>query len=239
MRQVADMPNGPNENTDNILTAVKAVGDWELDILAIPFGSKDSDGQWFDENTDIMPGSFSAPLLIYQHGVEQGAKAFQAKPLILGEVVPGSLRKEADGWHIRYVLNKAIKQAKDVIQAAYKGLVAVSSDSITHLARLDIGGKLQMYDKSKPGRIAVWPLAGVSVWELGNGNLRPANRTAYALPAMKAIYREAGMPFPDLSGVIDGGSPDADELAAKRARNAGIKAETEKHIKRITKILGD
>ncbi len=32
--------------------AIKAVGDWELDVLAIPF-SKDTDGQWFDENTDI------------------------------------------------------------------------------------------------------------------------------------------------------------------------------------------
>ncbi len=42
--------------------AIKAVGDWELDVLAIPFGSKDSDGQWFDENTDIMPEAFSASI---------------------------------------------------------------------------------------------------------------------------------------------------------------------------------
>lgn len=79
-----------------------------------------------------------------------------------------------------------------------------------------------MYDKNKPGRIAVWPLAGVSLWELGNGNLSPANRTAYAVPAIKAIYRDAGLQFPNIN-ITDGVLPEADE-AAKRARNKVIEA---------------
>ena len=37
--------------------AVKAVGDWEIEILAIPFGDVDSDGQYFDADTDIMEGT--------------------------------------------------------------------------------------------------------------------------------------------------------------------------------------
>ena len=77
--------------------AVKAVGDWELDVLAVPFHSRDSDGQWFDEETDIMPDAFSTPLVVYQHGIAQGAKRLDDKPTILGKTIPGSLEKKSDG----------------------------------------------------------------------------------------------------------------------------------------------
>lgn len=202
-----------DEAVKYFIGAVKAVGDWTLEVKVLPF-TKDSDGQWFDQNTDIMQNAFSTPLVIYQHGVKQGAKGLENKPVIVGDSVPGSLEKRADGWYIKVVLNKALKQAKDIMDAAYRGMVAVSSDSIAHLARLDIGGKLIPYDKNRPGRIAVWPLAGFSLWEKGNGNFSPANHSAFALPAMKAIYREAGLPFPEIS---DGVLPEAKQ-AAKRAR---------------------
>lgn len=197
------------------ILSVKAVGDLELDVLAVPF-SKDRDGQWFDSETDIMADTFQTPLVVYQHGVKQGAKEFQEKPVVLGKSVLGSLRKEADGWHVRVILDKTIKLATDIFEAAKKGLVAVSSGAISHLARLDIGGKLIPYDKNRPGRIAVWSLAEVSLWELGNGNARPANPNAYAIPmrAMKAIYKGAGVDFPEITDDV---LPEADN-AAKRAR---------------------
>lgn len=197
--------------------AVKAVGDWELDVLAIPFGTKDSDGQWFDENTDIMHEAFSTPLAVYQHGVKQGAKALQDKLIIVGKTQAGTLEKKSDGWHIRLVLDKAVEVAKGMMDAARRGMLAVSSGSISHLARLDVGGKKIMYEKNKPGRIAVWPFAEISLWEKGNGNMSPANHSAVALPAMKAIYREAGLPFPELVVDTNGVLPDA-EQAAKRAK---------------------
>lgn len=196
-------------------SAVKAVGDWELDVLAIPFYGTDADKQYFDDNTDIMPEAFQTPLIVYQHGIEQGAKNVQAKPLVIGKAVQGTLKKEADGWHIRVILDKAIKQAKDIMDAAYKGLVAVSTGSINHLARLDVGGKLMQYEKNRPGRIAVWALGEISLWELGNGNFKPASRFATALPVMKAIYRDAGLVFPEIKDTT-GASPEA-EKAAKRA----------------------
>lgn len=201
---------------------VKAVGDWELDVLAVPFDTKDSDKQWFDDKTDVMPDTFQTPLVVYQHGIKQGAKEYQDKPLKLGNVVPGSLQKLADGWHIRVVLDKAIKQARDIWEAAKRGLVAVSSGSISHLARLDVGGKSIMYEKTRPGRISVWALAEVSLWELGNGNVKPSNPSAYAMPlgAMKAIYRDAGVPFPDVPQ-NDGDLSEA-EIAVKRARDAEL-----------------
>lgn len=198
---------------------IKAVGEWELDVTVLPF-KKDSDGQWFDDGTDIMENAFTTPLVIYQHGVKQGARALDSKPLIIAKSIPGTLRKMSDGWHINVILDKALKQAKDIMDAAWKGMVAVSSDSIAHLARLEVGGKLIQYEKNRPGRIAVWPLAAFSMWEKGNGNFEPANHSAIALPAMKAIYRDAGLPFPELKNNADdthGELPEA-EKAAKRAK---------------------
>jgi hypothetical protein len=210
--------------------AVKAVGEWELDVLAIPFGSRDSDGQWFDDRTDISHEEFATPLIAYQHGIAQGAQALDGAPVKLGKAIHGSLKKMLDGWHIRVILDKAINQAGHVMNAARKGMVAVSSGSITHLARLDIGGKLIQYEKSRPGRIAVWPLAEISLWEKGNGNVNPANQFAVALPAMKAMYREAGIPFP--SNIDTHGVSEALEVK-RRAKVKQAQAQAKSILQKI------
>jgi HK97 family phage major capsid protein len=192
--------------------AIKAVGDWELDVNAIPF-SKDVDGQWFDPDTDVMPDQFQTPAIIYQHSISDGAKGIEPRPVVIGKAVAGSLTRQADGWHIRVILDKANALAKRVMDAAKRGMVAVSSGTIDHLARLDIGGKLIPYDKAQPGRIAVWPFGELSLWDMGGGNLRPANHQAYALPAMKALYDDAGLTFPV--------SPEGDNSPANDGRAAG------------------
>lgn len=213
--------------------AVKAIDEWELDVLAIPFGSRDSDGQWFDDRTDIAADAFATPLVVYQHGIAQGAKQFDEQPQIVGRAVPGTLEKRLDGWHIRVVLDKAKDAAKRIMQAVRDGLVAVSSGSISHLARLDIGGKLIQYEKNRPGRIAVWPLGEISIWEKGNGNVQPANQFAVALPAMKAMYREAGIPFPELKDT--GGGAEAEEVR-HRARVKAVQEQSKQALKAIKRV---
>lgn len=201
---------------DEYFIAIKAVGDWELDVLAIPFGSRDSDGQWFDDRTDIMHESFTTPLVVYQHGIKQGMEAIDEKPSVIGKSISGTLVKKVDGWHIKVVLDKAKDEAKRVMDAVKSGMVAVSSGTMAHLARLDIGGKLIQWEKNRAGRIAVWALGEISLWEKGSGNAKPANNFAVALPAMKAMYRDAGLPFPEIDthGVI----PKAEISAGKRAK---------------------
>jgi len=192
--------------------AIKAVGEWEIDILAVPFMGKDSENQYFDQDTDTMQESFPLPALFYHHGVKPGAKELQENPIVIGKSL--SVKKTIKGWVIRGLLDKTSEYAKLVWEAVKKGAVAVSSDSIAHLARLDIGGKIIQYEKNRAGRISVWPLAGVSLWDLTAGNFKPASHQAIALPAMKAIYRDAGILFPDLdtTGVLE-----ADETAKRRA----------------------
>lgn len=190
--------------------AVKAVGDWEIEIRAVPFG-EDRDRQTFDAQTDYMLDEFSTPVITYHHGINPGKKGIQERPIIIGKTT--SVEKRADGVYLRVLLNKTIEFASRVWEAAKKGLAVASSDSIFHLARLEVNGKRIMYEKDRPGRIAVWPLAGVSLWDAVAENFRPASPNAIALPAMKAMYREAGLPFPD---VDTGGVSEADK--AKRAR---------------------
>jgi len=211
------------------LTAVKAVGDWELDVLAVPFGT-DSDGQTFDKNTDFMLGDFSQPAIIYHHGVNPGKGSIQDKPVIIGKTT--MIEKRSDGIHIRVMLDKSLEWARRVWEAAKKGLAVASSDSIAHLARLEVNGKRQMYDKGRAGRIAVWPLAGVSLWDKVSGNFNPASRYALALPAMKAIYRDAGIPFPELSDSTNGDTPEAGE-AERRAWAEKTLAKARQYLSKI------
>lgn len=175
--------------------AIKAVGDWELEIRAVPYG-KDADGQTFDASTDYMLDSFRTPVITYHHGVNADKKGIQEHPVIIGKTV--SVERRQDGVWLRVLLDKTLDYARRVWEAAKKGLAVASSDSIAHLARLDVNGKNIFYEKDRPGRIAVWPLAGVSLWDTTDGNFRPASQNAIALPVMKAIYREANLSFPDV-----------------------------------------
>lgn len=192
------------------MMAVKALGDWEIEIRAVPFG-KDRDSQTFDSQTDYMLADFPTPVITYHHGINPGKRGIQENPVIIGKTV--NVEQRQDGIYLRVLLNKTIEFASRVWEAAKKGLAVASSDSIAHLARLEVNGKRIMYEKDRPGRIAVWPLAGVSLWDATGENFRPASPNAIALPAMKAMYRDAGLPFPD---VDTGGVSEAEK--AKRAR---------------------
>lgn len=214
--------------TDEKFIAVKAVGDWELDVLANPFNRPDSDDQIFDDGTDFMLDTFTNPAILYHHGVMPGKQSLQSKPVVIGKAV--SVTKQADGIHVRVLLDKTLEWARKVWEAAKNGLAVASSDSIAHLARLDVGGKRIMYEKNKAGRIAVWPLAGLSLWDKVEGNFLPASNYALALPAMKAIYRDAGLAFPVMD--TNGDLPDATN-AVKRARVKQLQNKSKEIIKKI------
>lgn len=204
---------------------IKAIAEWELDVLAVPFNKPDSDGQTFDANTDYMLEQFSSPVILYHHGVEPGKKTLQKKPVVIGKAQ--GVEVKSDGIHVRVLLNKTLEWARRVWEAAKNGLAVASSDSIAHLARLEVNGKSMMYEKNKPGRISVWALAGISLWDKVEGNFQPASRYALALPAVKAIYREAGIQFPDTVLNTHGDLPSADE-AVRRAKINTIREKTKK-----------
>jgi hypothetical protein len=207
--------------------AVKAVGDWELDVLAIPFGGRDSDGQYFDANTDLMLDAFPTPVPVYYHSLKEGTKDFDSRPIVLGQTA--GVTQQPDGIHARVILNKAIAQAAKVWEAAKQGLAVASSGTIKHLARLDLGGRLVPYDKGTPGRIAVWPFGELSLWDSGPGMARQAHPYALATPALKMVYEQAGIALPE-SIDLDTDSTEA-EGKGEISRGPAAKRESGKETK--------
>ena len=116
--------------------AVKAAGDWELDVLGVPFGGpnggKDAHGEWFSERTNLYLDRIKSTLAVYYHGYMPDGKP-AGQPEIIGTIVTSE--KRADGWWFRVILDRASEFAKRVWEAAKAGLARASSGSIAHLVR--------------------------------------------------------------------------------------------------------
>jgi hypothetical protein len=189
-----------------ILLAVKAAGDWELDVLAIPYGSpkdRDSDGQYFTPNTKTFLEDGYKPLAVYYHGYDPNGKP-QGEPEIVGKYQ--SWREGMDGKWIRVLLDKTKDFAKRIWEAAKKGLARASSGSLSHLVRY-----------GKDGEITFWPLGEISLFDTAEGR-QPANNYAIAVPVMKARVELAGGQMPVIS---EGASEDkADTKGDKQSVDA-------------------
>ncbi len=175
---------------DGLIRAVKSdSGDWEIEILGVPFGSpsdRDSDGEFFTAQTKLHLDKFPTPPLVFFHGYNE-QKQPDAQPIYVGKTTGYEVRK--DGVWFRGVLDKAVAQAKAVWDAAQQGMARASSGSIAHLVR-----------KAADGRLLEWPLAELSVFDTFNGK-NPANRRAVVTPVMKMVYEQAGLSLPvDIEG---------------------------------------
>lgn len=226
-----------------MVQAIKTVGDYELDVLGIPFGSpdeRDSDGEYFSSATKLYLEAFPSPLVVYYHGFGDN-KQPATEPQYIGRVVSHEVK--AEGVWFRVVLDKTHRLAQRVWEAAKRGAARASSGSIAHLARY-----------ARDGHVTEWPVAELSIFETGTGK-EPANKRAVALPVMKAVYEAAGKTLPDdiepepegeADGALEGAgsatpgkatepdaiksnkeSPTMDEQAVAALVTAAIKAERE------------
>lgn len=202
--QAAAVCYGLWENQGKKSAAVKAVGDWELEVLAVPFGGqnggKDSDGEWFSPATNLYLDKIKSSIVTYYHGHTPEGRP-QGDPEIIGETVPGTWQKRDDGWWVRVLLDKANQFAKRVWDSAQSGLARASSGSVAHLVR-----------KIVSGEITHWPLAELALID-AQGKRQPANQFAVALPVMKALYEKSGNLFPIL--------PDETAAEAEQDNRAG------------------
>lgn len=167
------------------MVEIKAVGDWELEVLGIPFGSpdrRDSDGEFFNEQTNLHLDKFPAPPAVYFHGFADSKNKMKS-PAYIGKTI--SVEKRADGVWFRIILDKASKFARRVWLAAKEGLAFASSGSLPHLVR-----------KGRNGHILEWPVSELSLVDEREGR-RMASRDAIALPVLKSIYKQAKLSLPD------------------------------------------
>ena len=160
---------------------VKATGDWELEVLGVPFGSpadRDSDGEYFTEETAIHADKYPAIPAVYYHG--RNPDGSQSKtPEYIG--VAKYDRTDSRGHWYRVVLDKTKQFAQRVWDAAKDGIARASSGSAPHLVRY-----------GKDGRIMEWAVVELSVFD-AQGSRQPSNRHAVAMPVLKAMYEEANI----------------------------------------------
>lgn len=192
--------------------AIKAVGDWELDVLAIPYGGpteKDSQGEYFSQETNLYLDAFKSPLVVYYHGHDPNGRP-QGEPEVIGTAV--GVEQRGDGVWVRVMLDKLSQYAKRVWEAAKQGIARASSGSISHLVRT-----------ASDGRILSWPLAELSLFDT-DPSRQPANPYAVALPVMKANYAKSGEELPDLPAE-ETQAPEAEAIGEEQSAPAD--AETE------------
>lgn len=176
------------ENKKAIIPAnIKAIGDWELDVLGVPFGSplqRDAHGQYFDASTDLHLESYPTPTVHYYHGFAPDGHP-QGDPVEIGKIKSTEVRN--DGVWYRIILDKAQEFARRVMEAAKKNLARASSGTANHLVRV-----------SQDGHITNWPVIELSLFDIDRSAGRvPANNYAVAIPVMKALFERAGIAYPD------------------------------------------
>jgi len=165
--------------------AVKASGDWELDVLGVPFGGpnggKDSDGEYFAPDTKTHTDSYTSPPVVYYHGFSPEGKPM-GEPAIIGKVT--KIWNDAKGWWYHVVLDKVSEFATRIWNSAREGKARASSGSIAHLVR-----------KAPDGKIVNWPVVELSLID-ADGKRQPANQYAVAMPAAQKLYKSAGIELP-------------------------------------------
>jgi hypothetical protein len=210
--------------------SVKAVGDYELEVLGVPFGGpnggKDSDGEYFDAASKLHLDKYKTPIVTYYHGLDAKGKP-QGEP----EAIATAEVKRTDdrGVWYRIVLDRAVDVAKKLWEAAKNGTLFASSGSLKHLVRV-----------ARDGHIDNWPTAEIALID-AEGKRQPANKFAVALPAMKAAYQRGGQSLPDIeperSEAEGEGSEQPDPEASSNGTTQTKARGAEMDEKELTAIL--
>lgn len=193
------------ERTYVMKAAVKALADdeeWALDVLVPyygPFNGKDMQGQFFSPRTKFYEELYPTPPATYYHGGVIGGPR-QPEPLILGKSL--SFRDTDEGRWYRVVLDKTQEWARKVWEAAKVGKAAASP-----------GGGIFGYRYKPNGEITHWPLIELTLLDMREGH-NPINPYAVAVPAMKAVYEQAGIEWPDVE-IGDVSGAEAGDLKAE------------------------
>ena len=223
---------------DGLIRAVKSdSGDWEIEILGVPFGSpsdRDIDGEFFTAQTKFHLDKYPLPPLLYYHSFknENGRISYSENPIFVGKTLSNEVRSDGIWW--RGVLDKAVEEARIVWNAVLSNTAVASSGSIAHVARKIKNGMLMSGDetpiKRMPngvnGEIIVWPPAELSVFDTLGGKI-PANKKAVVMQAVKAVYEQAGLSLPVY---IEGESSETDGVeVSDGSLSSDVAANSQQH----------
>lgn len=190
-------------------------GEWTLDVLGVPFGGpfqgKDRAGDYFDAKSNVHSDKFPRVPVVYAHGLDPVTGKKVEAPQYIG-IATYSHADEKGHWY-KVILNKAHAFAKRVWESALKGIAGASSGTVNYLVR-----------RAEDGHLDHWPVVEMTLTD-GSGNLEPVNPYAVALPALKAVYLEAGIEI-DESQVAGDAIVSGDGAAQNENTNKSIEGAT-------------
>lgn len=178
---------------------IKALGDWEIEVLGVPYGSpeeRDSDNEYFTPDTKLHEDKYGLPPVVVYHGLDKNQKP--TKPEYIGRTL--AYEDKADGRWYRAVLDKGNEYAAKVWEAVQKGTAAVSSGA-SHLARV-----------ATDGMIAEWPVTELSIWDNSAGTNPQANPKAIAMPAKYQVHEHQNQEAEQENGGAGVGDNNIDEV---------------------------
>ncbi len=207
-----------------IFGVVKAAGDWEIDVLANPYGGpnngRDSDGEYFAPDTAFHETHIPYPPAVYYHGYGD-----DKRPMGMPAFIGKTIKRWVDGrgvWY-RVALDRSNQFAKRVWEAAQRGVARASSGVVLASHRVD----------RATGKITSWMNGEISIFETDTGK-RPANGYAVAIPALKAVFDQAGLTLPvDLD---HDATPQTDTTGAAGPVAVAHRPATEKAATEITNM---
>jgi hypothetical protein len=197
--KAGDVP--PDAQPAPIVGTIKAAGEWEIDILANPYGGpnngKDADGEFFSPRTKFHEDKIPSPPIVHYHGYGDDKRP-EGLPVFLG--MPTKRWVDALGVWYRATLDKTVARAAEMMAAARKGTLRASTGVVLATHRVD----------QATGEILSWMNGEISIFDTATGK-RPANSYAVARPALKALYAQAGLELPNFP---DDTPPETDATGA-------------------------
>ncbi len=200
---------------DNL--TVKAVGDFILDVLGIPFygpmDGRDAHGEFFDDETELLIDELHDYPVVHYHSMEEE----DGLPDIIGKARYNS--KDERGVWFRVTLDKTKKISRELFQAAHDNVLRASTGAVGSLTRVN----------EATGAITFWPIGELSLMDARTH--RPANMYAVALPASKATWKAAGLtpPVYYTTESVEGGKTTSELSERDRKRIVQLAAKEVKH----------
>jgi len=168
-------------------STAKVAGEWELDVLGVPFGGpikgKDAHGEFFTAKSALMLKVGDQRPVFYNHGHDP-ANRKEDFPSPIGTAEYVGVRP--DGHWFRVRLDRASDYAKAIMDAARKGIARASGGTISYLRRV----------VEWTGEILFWPLAELTLIDTVPGKREPAND--YAVVQLRSAYKTLSIEIPDV-----------------------------------------
>lgn len=209
---------------------IKARDNYEIDVLANPFGSPsdlDSDNEYFSQDTQFHEDKLPYPPAVYYHGGDEKGE-LAPMPHFIGMTI----KRWVDGagvWY-RVKLDETSEYAKRVWEAAKQGLARVSSGAVLASVR------------KEAGKITSWMNGEISIFDIENGKI-PANPKAIAMPAkaLKKLYEDHNIPYPEeflkAEGTGSGDDRQSDEVKQEKSRDNEVKMSDQITLESIEEML--